>query len=184
MKKRRNESFEKARNLALSSLMAAACFILMYVCSLTEVLDLCAAVVCAMIIIVSVIEIGGIYPWLIWLVTSTLCLIFIPDKFIALEFVLYGGLYPMIKAYLEKYPAFISWTLKFTFFNVVLTGAFFIAKLLFGMKDVGFKLSVGAYILANIFFLISDIAFTLMVSIYMTKIRPRIKPGKPGGSAG
>ena len=178
MKSKTSKSFEKARNLALSSLMAGACFAIMYVCSLTGVFDLCAVVICSMIVIVAVIEVGGIYPWLIWLVSGTLCMIFIPDKFAAMEFALFGGVYPMIKAYLERYPAFISWTLKLTFFNIVLTGAFYIAKFFFPGTDVGFTLGAGAYALGNIFFIMADITFSLLISMYFTKIRPRISKQK------
>lgn len=173
--KKKNTALEKTKNLALSSLMAAACFVLMYVGSVSGVFDLCAVVACAMIVIFAVIEIGGIFPWLIWLVSSTLCIFMVPDKFVALEFALFGGIYPMIKASLEKYPPFISWSLKFAFFNVVFTGAYYIATYVFSIYNLGFTIGVAAYVLANIFFFIADVAFTLMISIYMTKLRPRLK---------
>lgn len=178
MKKKQNRALERTKKLVLSAIFSAACFLLMYVGALTEVTDLCAVVICALIVIVAVIELRGMWPWMIWLVTSTLCLFLLPNPQISLEFVLFGGLYPMVKAFLEKYPLFIQWTLKLTFFNLAFAGTFYGSVYLFGFDNIGFKLNIIAFLLANIYFLISDFAFTMIISIYMVKIRPRLKLDK------
>ena len=157
--------------------MSALCFVLMYLSSLTEVLDLCAMVACSVLIIICVIETGKIYPWLIWAVTGILCMLFIPKKDIALEFVMFGGIYPMIKSYAEKLPLVFAWIAKLVFFNAAFTAWFFIATSLF-TPDVGLKLGPVAYAVANVFFIVADVAFTLTVSLYMAKIRPRIAKGQ------
>jgi len=90
---------------------------------------------------------------------------------------MFGGIYPMVKAQLEKLPPLISWTLKIVFFNTVFTGWFFISKFLFAL-DVGLELGIIAYVAANAFFILADICFTLMISLYMVKIRPRLKIGR------
>lgn len=176
-KNRRSNSLETTKKLALSSLIAAGCFLLMYFASLTGVLDLCAAVLSSFVVVLAVIEIGGKYPWLIWLVSGTLCVLFIPDKFSALEFAFFGGIYPMIKAFLERFPGFISWTLKFTYFNIAFAGAYFLASYVFSSVEIGFTLKAAAFIFANLFFLMADVALSLMISLYMTRIRPRFKKG-------
>ncbi len=175
MKKKVNKTFENTKKLALASIFSALCFAAMYVGGLTQVFDLCAAVLSALVVIIAVIELSGIWPWLIWAVTSVLCIFFVPDKFIALEFVLFGGLYPMIKAALEKFPAFIAWSMKILYFNVVFTAAFFAATYIFGMRDVGFTLKMPTYLAANFFFILADVCFTLIISLYFEKLRPRIK---------
>ena len=164
------------KSVALSGVMAALCFVIMYLVSVTEVFDLSGVVVCSMIIIVAVIEIGRYYPWLIWAVAGTLCMFFLPKKDIALEFVMFGGIYPMIKSYLEKLPFLPSWILKIVFFNAVFTGWFFICRLLF-VLDVGLTLGVIAYVAANAFFILADIAFSMMISLYMSKLRKKFKIG-------
>ncbi|MBE6562168.1 MAG: hypothetical protein E7660_00360 [Ruminococcaceae bacterium] len=175
MKKKENKVLENTKKLALSGIFTALCFAVMYVGGITQVFDLCAAVIAALVVIISVIEIGGMWPWLIWGVASVLCLFFIPDKFIALEFILFGGLYPMVKAWLEKFPAFIAWSMKILYFNVVFSAAYLLATYLFGMRELGFTLKIPAYVAANGFFILADVCFTLIISVYFTKLRPRIK---------
>ena len=158
-------------------MMASLCFVVMYIASVTEIFDLSAAVVCSMIIIIAVIETGKVYPWLIWLVTGILCMLFIPKKDIALEVVLFGGIYPMIKSYVERLRPLPSWILKLLFFNAVFTVWYFLSKYLF-MLDVGMALDVIAYVAANVFFVLADLCFTVMIPVYVNKLRPRMRIGK------
>lgn len=172
-----SHSFQSTKKLALSALFAALCFITMYIGNIAVVFDLCSVTVSALIIIISVIEIKGMYPWLIWAVTSTLCLLILPDKYVALEFIMYGGIYPMIKSLLERLPIFAAWIAKILYFNAAFTLSVLIAKKVFLAADIGFELKGIAYICANIFFIISDICFTLLISSYIRTIRPRLKIG-------
>lgn len=178
MKKRENKSFEKAWKVALSGILCALCFVIMYVGSLSGITDLLAVVVTAMIVVIAVIEIGGIYPWLIWTVTGVLCLILVPDKYVALEFILFGGIYPMVKSYLERFPTFISFAMKILYFNVAFAGSYAVAKYIFAVNDVGFDLAIVSFILANLFFILSDVYLSLMISAYMVKLRPRLRRQK------
>ena len=178
MKNNKDGKLSATKCVALSGVMSALCFVIMYLVSVTEIFDLSGVVVCSMIIIVAVIEIGRYYPWLIWAVTGVLCLFFLPKKDIALEFVMFGGIYPMMKSYFEKLPTIPSWILKIVFFNAVFTGWFFICRYLFGIKDVGFTFGLIAYAAANVFFILSDIAFSMMIALYMSKLRKKLKIGK------
>ncbi len=175
--KNKSEKPGTTKSVALSGMMCALCFVVMYLAAVTEVLDLSGMVLCSMIVIVAVIEIGRYYPWLIWAVTSVLCMLLIPKKDIALEFVMFGGIYPMLKAYFERFPTVLSWVLKILFFNAVFTGWFMISKFIF-MLDVGLTMGVIAYLAANAFFILADIAFSMMISLYLTKIRKRLKLGR------
>ena len=175
MKKKENKTLQNTKNLALAALFSALCFVLMYFGTVTMVLDLCAVTASALIIILAVIEIGGIYPWLIWAVTGVLCLLLLPDKYVALEFALYGGIYPMLKAFFERFPKIIAWLFKLLYFNIAFTVSVFIAKYLLAVSDIGFELKAVAYLCANAFFIISDICFSVMISTYFRTIRPRLR---------
>lgn len=172
---KKSKQSRNTEKLALASLFAALCFVLMYFGTVTVVFDLCAVTVSALIIIISVIEIGGMYPWLIWVVCGVLYLLILPDKYVALEFVLYGGIYPMLKSFFERFPKFVSWIFKLLYFNAAFTASVFVAKYVFAMSDIGFELKITAYLLANIFFIMSDVCFSLLISIYIYRIRPRLK---------
>lgn len=179
MKKRsQSGSLDSTKKLALAALFSALCFILMYLGAAAVVFDLCAVTVSALVIIFAVIEIGGMYPWLIWAVSGTLCLLLLPDKYAALEFALYGGIYPILKALIEKLPRLLSWAVKICYFNAAFTLSAVIAKYIFGISDIGFELKIVSFALANVFFILSDICFTLLISSYYTKLRPRLRLGK------
>ena len=176
MNKNKDGKLSVTKSVALSGVMSALCFVIMYLVSVTEIFDLSGVVVCSMIIIIAVIEIGRYYPWLIWAVTSVLCMFFLPKKDIALEFVMFGGIYPMLKSYFEKLPVIPSWIFKIAFFNAVFTGWFFICRFLFAL-DVGLTLGIIAYAAANVFFILADVAFSMMIALYMSKLRRRFRIG-------
>ena len=83
----------------------------------------------------------------------------------------------MVKSYLERLPAVLSWTLKIVFFNIVFTGWFMLCKLVF-MLDVGMTMGIIAHLAANAFFILADVAFSMMISLYVNKLRKRFKIGR------
>ena len=165
------------KSIALSGVISALCFVVMYLAAVTDILDLSGMVLCSMIIIIAVIEIGKYYPWLIWLVAGVLCMVLLPKKDVALEFVMFGGVYPMVKALFEKLPMPVAWVCKIVFFNAVFTGWFFLTTFIFGL-DAGLKLGIVAYLAANAFFVLADVAFSLMANLYVTKLRAKLGIGK------
>ena len=165
-----------AKSVALSGILAALCFVIMYIAAVTEILDLSGMIVCMVLSAVAVIEIGSYYPWLIWVVCGVLCFFFIPKKDIALEYIMFGGVYPVLKSAFEKLSAIPSWILKLVFFNAVFTGWFFLCRFIFA-PNIDLTLGVVAYLAANAFFILSDVALTMMISFYIRNLRKRLKFG-------
>ena len=173
--KKHNNTLAGTKRLVLSAILAAISFVFMYLGTLTGVMDLCAVVVGALCCAFAVIEMGGIWPWMIWAVSGVLCLVFLPDKFCALEYIALGGLYPILKSLFEKLPTVISWILKAVSLNLMLTLCLFVAKYLFGISDEWVAFNLLVYLLANAFFLLFDYALTVFISYYMIKLRHRFK---------
>lgn len=163
------------KKLAVSAMLAALSFVLMYIGALSGVFDLCAVTLGALGCAFAVIEMQGLWPWLVAGVTSVLCLILLPDKFAALEYVVLGGVYPIVKSYCERLPKVYSWIVKLVYFNVLLTGCLFVAKYVFVIQEEWLALNVAAYAFANVFFVIFDIALTMFVSLYLVRFRKRFK---------
>ena len=156
-----NSGTRSALRLCAAAMICALSFALMYMGTLTGVGDLCAAVLGALGTAFAVIELGGAWPWIIAAACSVLCLLLLPDKFAALEYIMLGGVYPIIKSYAERLPKAAAWAVKFAYFNLMLTGCLAIAKLV--------------YALANAAFLIVDISLTVLISAYITRLRHRLK---------
>ncbi len=156
-------------------MLAALSFVLMYLGALSGVFDLCAVTVGALGCAFAVIELGGIWPWLVAAVCGTLSIILLPDKFAALEYIVLGGIYPIVKSYVERLPKIPAWLLKLIYFNVMLTLCLLAARFLIGTEEDWVTFNLIVYGAANIFFIIFDVALTMFISVYVLRLRKKFK---------
>ena len=106
----RNQTRIRTRRLAISAILAAIGVVLLYIGALIEVLDLTVVVFASFVCVLAVIEMGGVWPWLIYATVSVLSLVLLPQKAPALLFLLFGGYYPILKACFERWcPRIIAW---------------------------------------------------------------------------
>ncbi len=165
----------KTKCLTFSAILSAASVALLYVGALFEVLDLSLAALASFAVVLCVIELGGPYPYLIWLCTSVLSLLLLPNRFIALVYLLFAGIYPILKAKLDGIRPILSWALKLSVFNIGLLLAFLAARFIFKLPDEGILLEVSFFALANIAFVLYDIAMSKIILLYIVKLRKRFK---------
>lgn len=163
------------RRLAAAAMISALSFALMYVGTLAVVFDLCAVAIGAVGTAFAVIELKGIWPWLTAFTCSLLCLLLLPDKFAAVEYIILGGLYPIVKSYIERTPRILQWILKIIYFNVLLTGGLLIAKYVMMINEDWAALNIAVYAMSNVCFIVFDIALTVVISAYITRFRKRLK---------
>ncbi len=163
------------KKIAVSAMLAALSFVLLYLGTLTGVLDLCAVTLGALGCAFAVIEMGGIWPWLVAAVTGVLSLLLLPDKFPALEYIVLGGIYPIIKSYVERLPKIPAWVIKLLYFNGMLTLCLLTAKYLLVIDEDWAALSMAVYVFANVFFVVFDVALTTFISVYIIRLRKRFK---------
>ena len=167
----------KTKALAVSAVLSAVCVVLMGIGSVFEVMDLSLATLASIAVIFAVIEFGGVYPWLMYFVTSVLSLLLLPNKFPAIAFFLFLGYYPIFKEKIERCGRVIRIALKMAIFNTAMGMIFASMKLLMIPLATGYLL-VGSVILLNLTFWFYDYALTVMISAYIHKIRKRIKIDK------
>lgn len=157
--------------------MSALGVLLLYLGSVIEVLDLTMAAFASIIIVMAVIEMGGRWPYLIWLVTSALSLLLLPNKFIALLYLLFCGSYPIFKAMFERLHYVVSWILKLSMFNTALIIIVFLTMRITTMAnqnpDVIFTWSV--FLVGNAVFVLYDVALSKLITLYLVKIRSMLK---------
>ncbi len=169
---------KRTRKLAMAAMLCALGVVLLYLGSIIEVLDLTMIAIASVFIFFAVIEMGDPYPYLIHLVTSFLALILLPSKFAAVMYLLFGGIYPILKAMFEKLHPLVSWVVKFSYFNTFVTALILVSRFVLHMEgeDVGF--TVGFYGLANLTFFLYDLAMTKLVTLYLVKLRRRLRVEK------
>ena len=167
----------KTRRLALCSLFSALGVIILYMGSLIEVLDLSMAVVASLLVIVAVIELGGLYPWLIYAVTSLLAFLLLPNKFIVLVYAAFAGFYPILKSKFERIKGLVCALLKRGVFNLCLLAMLGVARLFVIPFETKYGLIITAVIL-NLLFVLYDYALTRLITAYLLKWRKMLKIDK------
>ena len=75
----------KIKTLALCSMLAALGVVVLLLGSFIEVLDLSAAMLASLILVITVIETGKAWPWLTYSVTALTALLLLPYKLPAVD---------------------------------------------------------------------------------------------------
>ena len=167
---------KRTKKLATTALLSALGTVLLSLGTLIEVLDLSAAAIVSCLVVFLHLELGGAYPYLFWASTSALTLILVPTGGAGLLFALLG-LYPLLKALLERLPRVLEWVCKMSLAALLLTLFVLLAKFVFLLPDAilsGWLLPV-FLIVALFAFVLYDIALTRLVVFYGLRIRPRIE---------
>ena len=168
----------QTKKITLSAMMVALGTAFMIIGAVIEVLDLTVCALASMLVVFIFLEIGSYYPWLVWICTSLATGLLYPASLIWIEYALIFGVYPLIKAYIEKLPRW-SWIIvKLVYANAVIWALFFICEKLLGVPfftDEARWMRVLTYILTNVAFLAYDLFITVMVRFYYDKLRPRFK---------
>ncbi len=163
-----------ARRVAFSGLLSALAFLSMLIGALTDVLDLSMFVFASLCIVFAVIELGPRWSFLIWGVTALLCVLLLPSKAAAMIF-LFGGVYPIAKAYLERFPRFLAWVLKIALFNLLLFAFLFVVNRILGLTEAGYRFALLEIAVGNGAFILYDICLTACITVYLLKLRRRLR---------
>lgn len=169
----------RVKKLTVSALLVALGVIFLYLGSLLDVLDLSTAVLASLLVAYAVLELHGAYPVAIWLATSLLGLLLLPQKSPALAYALFAGYYPALKALLEqKLPRVLSWLVKL----LVLAAATGLFVLLLSLVWPAELQTYAAYPwlpallcgLALLCFFLYDFALTRLILVYYSRFQKYI----------
>ncbi|MBQ8287569.1 MAG: hypothetical protein IJX76_02215 [Clostridia bacterium] len=165
----------KTRVLALSSLFVALSVVILYLGCFLEVLDLTVAAVASLLVLLAVIEMGKGTAAMVWLATSILAFLLLPNKFIAVEYAFLMGCYPLVKALAERLPRVISWVVKLVFVNIALAVMVVLGHFVFAYPIESVWLLVGTFVLATVTGVVFDIALTRLLTLYLMRLRSALR---------
>ena len=165
--------------VALGAMLTALSVVLL-IPSALEIFVYALPAVASMLIVFAVIEMGSRWAVTVYIATSAISLITVPNKEAVMLYVAFFGYYPILKAFLEskmkKLPEYI---IKFAVFNITMVGAYLFMIYVFGVPyeklmgiegEIGFiakhmpKILLG---LGNIVFIVFDKGITNVVSLYI-----------------
>lgn len=158
-------------------LVALGC-VFMILGAVFEVVDLSMCALASLLVVFAYLELGSPYTWLIWLCTSLVAMISFFASPVWIEYFFVFGIYPIIKAYIERLPRAAWLPLKLVFINGMAWVLIFLVKAVTGMPLIAsglFWMKTVAYALINVAFIIYDMFITVMVRLYIEKFRHRFR---------
>lgn len=165
----------KSRKLALAAILSALGTVLLYLGAVVEVLDLTCVAIASLIVVFAFIEMGGSYPFMIYVATSVISLLILPDKFGALVYLLFAGYYPILKAVFERLHYFVGWVLKLSLFGTSLLVIITLTAYVLKLPDTDLEMTPAVILLGFLTFVLYDIALTKLITFYLVKIRSMLK---------
>ncbi len=152
-----------------------------------EVLDMTVAALCSCLMAFVFIEIGAKYAVAVWLGTSVLGAVFFTSSLVWVTFFLVFGIFPILKAFIERLKRPFWIPVKLAFFLVSATVMILVSELILGipffddsinLPFIGdnvllFRAVVYVLLIAALF--VYDVFMTVMIRTYFANIRKRIQ---------
>ena len=162
------------KKITVSSMVVALSAIFLILGSYISAADLILEVVASLLAVFVYIEIGSPYTWLVWLAT-TLTVAFLPNGIsVAGMYLLVFGIYPILKAYIERTPRALWLLIKLVYINVIIVILALAVRLITGASMFASELlivNVALWVLINVAFVAYDMFITVAVRLYMLKYR-------------
>ena len=166
------------KKATLSAMATALGAVIMLLGSGIEVLDFTVCAMASLLVVFIYLEIGSYYPWLVWVCTTLTTALLYSGSLVWIEYLLVFGIYPLIKAYIEKLPRWSWMIVKLLYINAMAWAIFLIGEVLLGLPVVGeetLALKILLYVMLNVAFVAYDFFITTMVRFYLVKLRPKLK---------
>ena len=168
----------QTKKITLSAMVVALGTVFMVIGGFIEVLDLTVCALASLLVAFVYIEIGSPYTWLVWICTSLASFLIMPGKFIWMLYLLIFGIYPLLKAYIERLPRGVWLILKLLFINAMIWALMFGVELILGIPFFVVDklwLKAGVYIVMNVGFIAYDLFITVLIRFYFERLRRRFK---------
>ena len=152
-----------------------------------EALDVTSAMVTSMIMIFICAEVRGGYPWMVWLATSLLGALFYTASLVWVLYLLIFGLYPILKAFIERLKRPLWWAVKLGFFALASAALIAVSELILGIPFYGEELNLpilegrewimkaAVYALLCAGLMLYDAFLTILIRAYYQRLRPAMK---------
>jgi len=162
-----------SRKTALSGVLLAMVIITLFLATTLPVNEMSLYALSSVFVSVVIMELGIKAGWIFYFASCLLSLI-LPNKIALVPYVLFFGIYGIIKFYIEKLNRLVpEYALKILYFNIfVFVVAFFARKLI----PQGFERFPWWIVLVavEVVFVVYDYAYTLFIQYYRNRIRNKL----------
>lgn len=128
------------------------------------------------LLIVGVMELGPKWSAVIYAAVSLFALIFTFDNGAAFYYIVFFGLYSIVKNHIEHlHSKPLQWVVKIIFFNLCAVALYFIISAVSGLPSAFAKYGLPIIaVAANAIFIVYDIALSRLIVTYVFKLRNKI----------
>jgi len=169
---------KKTRALTLSALFAALTVISLYIASVWPTGTIGLAAAASIFVVAAIVEAGIGSGVSVFIVSSLLGMLLLPNRAAPLLYMLFFGYYPVVKSFIERLSSRpLQLVLKLCVFNLALTALWFLfGELIFDFGE--FQPSpILLYIAGSVLFAIFDYGFTKVIWLYINRISKYIQKG-------
>jgi len=164
----------KTRKLTLSALFSALAVIMLYVASVWPTGQFGLAAVASLFVAAAVVETGISGGVSVFIISSFLGMLLLPNRAAPLLFLLFFGFYPVLKSLIERMPGTaLQWFFKLLVFNTSLTVTWFFFRSFFIQAYETVPGVLVIYLGGNLLFALFDYGFTKLVWFYIERISRR-----------
>lgn len=163
----------KAKELTVSATLTALTIVILYLNLLLPISTISILTLASALIPVALIR-GSIKSSILVYISSSIIGFFILPLNIILLYILFFGVYGIIKYFIEKINKLpIEIILKIIFFNIILVLSIFVFNSFVAIEITKLPIYL-LFIVAQPVFLIYDYALSLLISFYLDRIHKRI----------
>lgn len=162
---------KKTRRITLAAVFTALTVISLYLTNILPTVRLGFAAAASLFAVAAVIETGIVAAIFVFIGSSVISALLLPDKTAVLLYVLFFGYYPVIKSLAEKFRSKLpNWALKLVVFEAAFTLIWFLFRsLIFDAKVLEIPVLL-VYLIATLAFLAFDIGLTRLIGFYIYRI--------------
>ena len=149
------------KKIALCGIFAGLSLALMWMVSFVPWMDYALPAVAGLFVFALVIELGPLWPTGVYVATSILSALLLPNKNVALIYIMFFGGYPVLRLLLERrLPKWFAWICKLAVFNAMAVAAYYLAVFVFQFELSDFGPNFGRYA-AIVMLAVGNFAFVL-----------------------
>lgn len=166
-----------AAQTALVGVLAALGVAILYVAALVPSGRQGLAALAGLVNAAAVVSVGLHAGVFCYVSTGLLGLFLSPDKGLAVLYLLFFGLYPLVKCLIERLRKMpLEWVLKLVFFNLILTLSYFLFQrsLLVNLPGEG-PILWALYPAASLVFVAYDLGFSRLIALYTARIDKNLR---------
>jgi hypothetical protein len=169
---------KKTSRIALGGILGALAVICLFLAVVLPTNRLAFYALSSFFSSIIIIESGIKSGWVFYAATAMLSAIIIPDKIGIIPYLIFFGIYGIIKFYIERMNRIVvEYILKYVYFNICIAIAILLIKQFF-VQSITVAIPWWAVILLlELVFLLYDYVYTLFIAYYRNKLKNKLRIG-------